>query len=297
MSYNNIIGNEKVKNYLIEQIKKDDVLHSYLFLGIKSIGKLAIAKEFAKEILCTKDKNDSCKCRSCNSFESENHPDFVLLNKESDTIKIDQIRELTTRIIEKPIISTKKVYIINDSEKMTKEAQNSLLKTLEEPPKFATIILISSNESELLSTIKSRCMKIKFDAISKDEMLDFCKRNYPDSNISEERIKSFNGSIGRAVEYFDNKEEFEQLESIINEIDKKDIAQILLDSKILYTKEKIQEYLNYLINYIYIKSKENKRYLFCISHVDECLKKLKNNSNLDMCIDLMLIKIWEEINK
>ena len=149
MNYNSILGNKEEKEYLKEQIKRNNILHSYLFTGIEAIGKKLIAQEFSKDILCLEDSSEFCKCKSCISFLGNNHPDFILINKESETIKIEQIRELTNKIIEKPIISSKKVYIINDAEKMTKEAQNCLLKTLEEPPEFAVLILITSNENLL----------------------------------------------------------------------------------------------------------------------------------------------------
>ena len=93
MNYiNNIIGNEEVKKYLNEQIKRDNILHSYLFIGTEAIGKLKFAQKFAKDILCIENKTDSCNCKSCVSFIGENHPDFLIINRESETIKIEQIK-------------------------------------------------------------------------------------------------------------------------------------------------------------------------------------------------------------
>ena len=164
MEFKNIIGNTEVKDYLIKSVKQKNILHSYLFLGTSGIGKRLIAKAFAKKILCLQDSEDECTCKSCICFDGFNHPDFYLINEAGEKIKVDEIREITEKVIEKPIISNKKVYIINDAEKMTKEAQNCLLKTLEEPPEFAVLILITSNENLLLTTVKSRCMKINFHA-------------------------------------------------------------------------------------------------------------------------------------
>ena len=147
MGFENILGNEKIKKYLNQSVEENNFLHSYLFLGTEGIGKLIFAKEFAKYILCKEDKNSNCKCKSCLCFDTKNHPDFSIINEEGETIKVDYIRDLIEKIIEKPIVSDRKVYIINDCEKMTKEAQNCLLKTLEEPPQFVTIILVSSNET------------------------------------------------------------------------------------------------------------------------------------------------------
>ena len=109
-------------------------------------------------------------CKSCVEFDGGNNPDFVYIEPDGKVIKIEQIRELQTKVIEKPVNSNKKVYVINDADLMTKEAQNCLLKTLEEPPEYIVIILIVNNESKVLTTIKSRCMKIYFEKIN----LIFC---------------------------------------------------------------------------------------------------------------------------
>ena len=168
MSFENIIGNEKVKELLNKTISSNNILHSYLFLGIEGIGKSLFAKEFAKMILCQEEKRACNKCKSCIEFENGNNPDFAIIEAEEKNIKIEQIRYIEQKISEKPITSNRKVYIINNSDTMTKEAQNCLLKTLEEPPEYATIILISSNENKLLNTIRSRCIKINFNKLNEE---------------------------------------------------------------------------------------------------------------------------------
>lgn len=297
MNYSNIVGNEKIKEYLKDQIINKNVLHSYLFSGINSIGKLMISKEFAKDILCLQKGNNSCDCKSCISFDGKNHPDFNIINENSETIKIEMIRGLTNKIIEKPILSEKKVYIINDADKMTVEAQNCLLKTLEEPPEFAVLILITANENLLLNTIKSRCMKVNFEPISDEEMEKYCKNTLGYDNISFQTIKSFGGSIGKAIEFYENNEDYKAIENIINQIKDKDITEIMTNSKILYNKEKIYDYLDYLINYLYIKSAEEKSFLYCIDYANKCINNLKSNGNFDMNLDMLLIKMWEEVNE
>ncbi len=171
MDFGDIIGNEEIKRYLSNCIQKNNISQSYLFVGTEGIGKLLIAKAFAKKILCLEqEKKSNCQCKSCGCFLGGNHPDYFVVNENGETIKIEQIREITSKVIEAPIISNRKVYIINDCDKMTVEAQNCLLKTLEEPPEFAVMILISANENTILNTIKSRCMTIKFGPISKEEL-------------------------------------------------------------------------------------------------------------------------------
>lgn len=114
-----IKGNETTRNELKKIVQNNNVLHSYLFLGKEGIGKKEIAKEFAKEILCLT-KEDNCNCKSCICFASQNHPDIKIINEESETIKINTIREMIQTVYEKPILSNKKIYIINNCDKITK---------------------------------------------------------------------------------------------------------------------------------------------------------------------------------
>ena len=107
------IGNQKIKDMLLSSVKNDKISHSYLFLGVQGIGKKMIAKEFAKMLLCL-DENKYCNnCKSCIEFDSDNHPDKLIVTPDGNSIKIQQIRELQNRIQEKPIISERKVYIID----------------------------------------------------------------------------------------------------------------------------------------------------------------------------------------
>lgn len=189
MIFDNIIGNEKNKQFLKQIIDTNNIAHSYMFVGKESIGKLLFAKEFAKAILCTETNKICNKCKSCIEFDTNNNPDFSILEPDGNSIKIDQIRELTKKVYEKPVVSNKKVYIINDSNYMTKEAQNSLLKTLEEPPEYITIILITSNENSFLPTIKSRCTKISFNKLTDIEITNILKKEYNYPDVPEVTLK------------------------------------------------------------------------------------------------------------
>lgn len=297
MEFKDIIGNTEVKDYLIKSIRQKNILHSYLFLGTEGIGKLLIAKEFAKKILCLEDSEETCTCKSCICFDGFNHPDFYLINEEGETIKVESIRTVTEKVIEKPIVSKKKVYIINDCDKMTKEAQNCLLKTLEEPPEFVVIILISSNENVILNTIKSRCMSVKFHNIEDEELLKYAKNVLEYDEISKNLLKSFYGSIGKAIKLKDSKEKYDNIDSLISNLQKKDIIEIMLDGKIIYDKENIYDILDYIIVCLYSYMNTNEKYIDCIKYVNQCADRLRSNSNFDMCIDNMLFKMWEELNE
>ena len=180
---------------------------------------------------------------------------------------------------------------------MTAEAQNCLLKTLEEPPEFATIILIGSNENSFLTTIKSRCMIIHFQSLKNEEIKNFLEKEYNINNTSENIIETFQGSIGKAILLKFKKEEYEKIQNMIDNLDKKDLIDIIKLAEPLYkAKEEILEILDY-INIILLKKAKN-QYLYtnCIRIVENTKKRIRQNSNYDMCIDNMVFNMWEEVN-
>jgi len=150
---------------------------------------MLFAKEFAKAILCIENNKPCGKCEACISYDSNNNPDVTIIDEIEKSIKTQSIKQMVKGVYEKPIKSSKKVYIINDSEKMTKEAQNSLLKTLEEPPEYVVIILITENENLLLNTIKSRCTKIKFNSLKDVEVEKVLKEKLGITEISKNMLE------------------------------------------------------------------------------------------------------------
>lgn len=289
--FEEIIGNKKNKNILEKSIESNKTSHSYIFWGIEGIGKKLIAKTFAKKILCL-EKKDHCRCKSCIEFDTNNNPDFCLIEPNEGKVKIEQIREMQRKVAEKPIISNKKVYIIDNADTMTTEAQNCLLKTLEEPPEYITIILICSNEDNLLSTIKSRCTRMYFESIDIEEIKKYIDKNYPEQEISENIINLSQGSIGKIIKLNENKNIYENIEKILVNMQNTDLIEIIQMSEEIYkTKEEINSILDYM-NVILLKlSKKNIKYIRCIEIVEQTKKRLKANSNYDMCIDNLLFNM------
>ena len=197
-------------------------------------------------------------------------------------------------MLEKPIISKRKVYIIKDADLMTKEAGNCLLKTLEEPPSFVTIIMTGSNESMFLNTIKSRCMKIVFGKIQDDVLKEFLINNYNielDNNI----LKACEGSIEKALKVNEKKEEYEQALRIFSNIENYKLLDVINKLDFIYkSKEYIYDILDYINIILSSKQLENPKYIIYIEAVEQAKKSLKANSNFDMSIDNMLYKIWNE---
>ena len=294
--FNNIIGNTKVKNYLEVSIKNSKTSHSYMFVGIEGIGKKLIAKSFAKRLLCFNEQHDGCNCKSCLEFDTQNHPDFEIIEPDGNSLKIEQIRQLQRKIQEKPIISSKKIYIIDNADKMTIEAQNCLLKTLEEPPEFAILILIGSNESSFLDTIKSRCIILHFEQIENKDLKEFLNKNF-EIQVNDDVLKIFQGSIGKAVELKDKIEEYAQIGNMLKQLNAKDMLSIVTMAKPIYeAKEDIYPILEYINVELLELSKKDYKFTKCIKIVENTKERLKNNSNFDMCIDNMLFNMWREVN-
>lgn len=293
MSFEQIVGNDKIKAFFEKAIEENHILHSYLFVGIEGIGKALFARELSRKILCFQ-QEETENCASCIAFQSGNHPDFYEIKPENKTIKIEQIRNIQQEISQKPVTSNRKVYVIIDSDAMTKEAQNCLLKTLEEPPEYATIILITSNEAKLLNTIKSRCMKVSFEPISIEQIKQYAMEKLH-IDIPEQLIEASQGSIGRAIELEKQKETYAQIDELLKKIETQDLITIFHQAEVFYKeKETIQELLEY-INILLYNTKEQKK-LCCIPYVEETKKRILANSNYDMCIDFLLMKMWEKVN-
>lgn len=297
MIFENIIGNEKNKELLNQIIRTNNIAHSYMFIGKESIGKMLFAKEFAKAILCINDSKPCGDCKSCIEFESSNNPDFEIIEPDGNNIKIEQIRELIKKVYEKPIVSNKKVYIINDSNLMTKEAQNSLLKTLEEPPEYVTIILIASNENLFLPTIKSRCTKIMFRKLTDSELKTILERKYNKLNTQELMLKIADGSVNKAVSLEGKEELYNKVNRIYSSLENVNIIE-LINSKedIFKDKEEAIEMLEYINLIFFRKISSNLKYIECMKIVEDTKDRLKKNNNYDMTIDNLNMTVWEVIN-
>ncbi len=293
--FEQIIGNEKNKELLKSIVATNNVSHSYMFIGQTGIGKMLFAKEFAKAILCISENDAPCNtCKSCIKFENSNNPDIEIIDTE-ETIKNEQVREIKKKSLEKPIESKRKVYIINNSENMTREAQNSLLKTLEEPPEYITIILITKNENLLLNTIKSRCTKIKFNKLTNEELSKILKEKFQYQEISKELLELFDGSIEKALKLQGKEEIYKETLDVFSK--NLNIIDLLKTKETVFKdKEEIYSVLEYINTIFYKQVLNNSKYINCIKLVEETKDRLNKNSNYDMTIDNFLLRVWEEIN-
>lgn len=284
-----VIGHEENKEKLKKMIESNQIGHAYLFVGKKSIGKKLFAVEFAKSILCDSSVNGKyCdKCESCLTFE--HNSDFKIIAPEKDAIKVDTIRKMTGEIILMPTKSKRKVFIIDDAELMNEQAQNALLKILEEPPKYATIILITSNKDKLLNTIKSRVMEIQFNALSNDEIKKILA-----GDVHEEALKFANGSVSKALDF--NNDMFLMANSIATVMKTKNFLVINRKMEELKNDKKyksmISDVLEKVMFIFYSELKENVEFdVNMISYIEECLQSIKRNGNVDLALDMLLLNV------
>ncbi len=192
--FDEIIGNDQVKHYLANMVKKDAIGNSLLFAGIEGIGKSLFAENLAKLIL----KTDSLK----------NHPDFYVYRPEGKLglHSIDSMRQMCEKVYLAPYSSTRKVFIIHNAEKMLPSSANSLLKTFEEPSLDTVIILLSSNPNALLPTILSRCRVIRFHHIAEIDIVSYLIKNLNKNETEASFIAAeAQGSIGKAVRIAGNE--------------------------------------------------------------------------------------------
>ena len=322
MRKNNIIGHVDQISKLKSAIEDKNISHSYLFQGEDGLGKAEVAKWFSKTLLCEEKGIEACNiCSSCIKFETDNHPDFNIIRPEKGIVRKSQIDELVESVSTNPFESDRKIFIIDEAESMNKESMNGLLKTLEEPPSFLNIILITSKENELLPTITSRCEDLKFYPLGREEIKLYLNNNYQLNEKEREFIADFsNGSIGFAKQLVDSDNLFQIRDELIKIVDSliegnksaalsreeffesnKDNIDLILDFLIYWFRDlaiyKETKNINLTIN----KDKEvelSKQSLIdfnkindIIENVEKTRRNIKSNVNFILSIEMMLLSI------
>ena len=238
MSLKEILCQQKPISILQNAFAANRIPHAYIFCGNNGVGRYATAKQWAKLLLChnpitENGLTDSCsKCPSCKLVDSDSHPDFIHIYKElfeftkkgKDRttpleLPIDVIREfLIAQATSKPTHSARKVFIISEAEKLNNYSQNALLKTLEEPPSYCSIILLCTRLDTLLPTTKSRCQIIRFGPVSQSAISDKLKEFSLDQNTAQYFARFAQGSLGDACQLAELELENSQLFKIKTDI-------------------------------------------------------------------------------
>ena len=308
MYFEKIRGQRFAKKYLSNSIKSNMISHAYMFEGPSGVGKNTMARDLATTLLEME-----------NLFNS---PDYIEITPDGNSIKIAQIRKLQSDILVKPYKSYK-IYVIDEAQKMTVEAQNALLKTLEEPPKYAIIILITNNKESLLDTIKSRCEIIKFTPIPLVEVADYLTQTGVDKNRASLLANFSRGSMQKAIELSES-EDFHIMRDEVQKYVETFLTGSMLDimdiqSSIEKYKDNITNVLDLLVNYfrdimmvkenvdssmiinldrlVFIKNMSTKitysQLSKIIDIIEETKNKLRSNCNFNISIQVMTLNIYD----
>ena len=328
VSFKNIIGHEDIVLHLQNAIKTGKVSHSYIFSGRPGSGKKILATTYATTLQCEAGETEPCqKCDSCKKALGKNHPDIIMVDHEKpDVITIKEIREKVIHDVAiKPYCGKYKIYIIPDAELMNIQAQNALLKTIEEPPAYAIIILLASNADALLPTIQSRCVRLDLKVVSDSLVKQYLMERLQVPDYQAEIDASFaQGSIGIAKEAA-TSEEFSKMTQnalrILKSVHKIQVYELADEIKALSDeKHNINDYLDIFqfwfrdvlmfkatrevdnlvfkqeINYI--KEQASQRSYENIEKILEAIEstkvRLRANVNFDIAIELLFLTIREK---
>lgn len=328
--FKSIIGQEDLKNYFKIILENKTISHSYIILGERLSGKKLIAKSFSKSLLCEKMAYNACnKCKSCHQIETCNNMDLIYVEHDKkDTVSVEDIRkQIIDTLYIKPYSNRYKIYIIDEAEKMTKQAQNAILKTLEEPPLYAVFLMLSTNYDKFLPTILSRCIKLKIEPIEEDKIKNYLMQEYKIPDYKAIEVAKFSGNnLGKAIlsltntESIEEKEEFLKIikslprynsvdihELIINiEKNKKEFIIMIINNLTLWfrdvllyksTKDRENILFSSELNTISVMSKTSYLKLnFILESIFDSQKRILSNVDISKVLEVLLIKIKENIN-
>ena len=253
LAFQDILGHDSIKQHFQKAIELHKVSHAYILAGEAGMGRKSLAHAFALTLLCEKGGSQPCmNCHACKQVLSGNHPDLIHVTHEKPgSIGVDDIREqINDTIMIRPYSSYYKVYIVDDAEKMTIQAQNALLKTIEEPPSYAVIILLTINEDLFLPTILSRCVQLKLKPLKDSVIQAYLKETMGIPEREAQLYAAFaRGNLGKAIKLSDSeefKDMYKRLLSMLRNIKNMDISQLLDYSKKLKEEMDIYECLDFM---------------------------------------------------
>lgn len=323
-----IVGHEEVIRHLQSAIASDKVSHAYIFSGEPGAGKKLLATTFAMTLQCEGKGTDPClKCESCKRALSKNHPDIIgVVHEKPNSISIEEIRrQLVDDVFIKPYRGPYKIYIVNDADKMTPQAQNALLKTIEEPPAYAIIMLLTNNIDGLLPTILSRCVRLDLKAVKDSLVKSYLMERLHIPDYQAEIDASFaQGNIGKA-EQAATSEEFaamtrnvRQLLRYVNEMEIYELIDAM--KELTPDKENVYTYLDLFLlwfrdvlmfkatrevdNLVFkqeinlIKEQARERSYEGLEKILDAVEKakcrLRANVNFDLVMELLFLTIREK---
>lgn len=327
LGFSEILGHETVKANLQKAIKARKISHAYMITGEAGIGKKSLVQAFALRLFCEKDNDNPCmKCHACKQVISKNHPDLLYLTHEKpSSIGVDDIRQQIQNTVPiRPYSGRYKVYVVDEAEKMTVQAQNALLKTIEEPPHYVIIFLLTANPDIFLPTILSRCVQLKLnplkDSVIKEYLMEQVKLKESDAEICTAFAR---GNLGKAI-HLSSSDYFKLLYSemlyLLKNIKSMDISELLNFIKRLKDEEiDIMECLDFMqvwyrdvlmfkvtkdVNLLIFKEEysvineigKNSGYEgleSILAAIDKAKVRLNANVNMELVLELMLLVMKE----
>lgn len=325
--FKDVVGHRDIIGYIQDAVQQNKVSHAYILNGQRGSGKKMLAKLFAMTLQCESGKSEPCgECRSCIQANGENQPDIITVKHEKPaSISVDDVRtQVNGDIMIKPYSSPYKVYIIPEADLMTVQAQNAILKTIEEPPEYAVIFLLTENADSLLATIRSRCVILKLRNIKDKLVKKYLMEQMQIPDYQADLCAAFaQGNIGRAImlaksEHFNEiKEEAIQLLKYIDEMELSEIVSAI--KEINKYKLEVTDYLDIITIWYrdvllykatkdvgglvfgdqlkFIKEKAAKSSYEGLETILESIEKakarIKANVNFDLLMELLLLTIKE----
>lgn len=328
-SFKDVVGHKNIIKYISSAVQADAVSHAYILNGERGSGKRLLANLFAMSLQCQNRAEDgeACgKCQSCKQAKSGNQPDIIKVTHEKpNTISVDDIRtQVNNDIVIKPYSSKYKIYIIPEADLMSAQAQNALLKTIEEPPEYAVIMLLTENAEALLPTIRSRCVMMKLRNIKDQLVKKYLMEQMEIPDYKADVCVAFaQGNMGKAImlatsEYFNEIKE--EVVHLLRNIDEMNVSE-LMDAvkKCMTYKMEINDYLDMIAIWYrdvliykatknvdrvvfsdqlrYIKARASKSSYEGIENILNAIEKakarLKANVNFELTMELLLLTIKE----
>lgn len=325
--FSDIIGHEQIIEHFQNSLRNKQLSHAYILNGEKGSGRNTLSNAFAKAIVCEAGYGNACgMCRSCMQFDSGNHPDVKrLLREKPASIGVDEIREqINNDIVIKPYNGRYKVYIIPDAHLMTPQAQNALLKTIEEPPSYAVIMLLTDTLDALLPTIRSRCIVLNLKNVDEKQIVKLLMEKYEIPDYRAGICAAYSqGNTGKAIRMAVS-EDFQEMHSLmlrtlkkVDEMRVADMASAIYD--ISAYKNQITDFLDLMLvwyrDVLIIKAtndlnsivyKDEYRSLFkkaekssyeglsnIFSAIETARERLRVNANFEWTMELLLVNIKE----
>lgn len=306
MNYKSIVGQEQIKEYIKKSINMNKVSHAYIICGEKGSGRMDIARLFAASLQCTAeydvyDDNAYIKpcgeCVSCKQMENGNQPDVITVTSDKQSIGVNVIREQVNGSAPiKPYAGPYKIYIIPDADTMTEEAQNALLKTIEEPPEYVVMFLIAESIGSLLPTVLSRCIELNMKPLSEKTITEYLMNNMRIPSYQAEASAVFSqGNIGKAIRYATDsqfiaiKEDVIKLLRTIEDKGMEELAEAA--GKIREEKYNIEDYLDIAVlwyrDVLLYKALKDTSSLIFKDEMKAVIKdaKVRSYENIELCID------------